>query len=74
MRWSILAPRGMAEGTTNIGKDTRPVRKILTVREKNIIYEPLVEGEKIIFPPLDIKLGPELIMEQLSKLSVWRVI
>ena len=34
-----------------------PVRKSLTVGEKNIIHQPLVEREKIILPPLHIKLG-----------------
>ena len=34
-----------------------PIRKCLTVGEKNIIHQPLVEHEKIIFPPLHIKLG-----------------
>ena len=34
-----------------------PVRKILTVEEKNIKHQPLVVPEKIIFPPLHFKLG-----------------
>lgn len=34
-----------------------PVRETLTVGEKNVIHQPLVPREKIIFPPLHIKLG-----------------
>lgn len=34
-----------------------PVRKTLKVGEKNVINQPLVDKEKIIFPPLHIKLG-----------------
>ena len=34
-----------------------PVRKFLTVEEKNIKQQPLVATEKIIFPPLHFKLG-----------------
>ena len=33
-----------------------PVRKGLTVGEENIIHQPFVEPEKIIFPPLHTKL------------------
>ena len=36
----------------------------MTVGEKNIIHQPLVEREKIIFPPLHIKLG---LMKQFVK-------
>ena len=41
-----------------------PVRKHLTVGEKNIINEPLVDRRKIIFRPLHIKLG---LMKQFVK-------
>ena len=40
------------------------VRKRLAVGEKNIIHQPCVEREKIIFPPLHIKLG---LMKQFVK-------
>ena len=40
------------------------VRKHLTVGEKNIINEPLVDRQKIIFPSLHIKLG---LMKQFVK-------
>ena len=36
----------------------------MTVGEKNVINEPLVDREKIIFPPLHIKLG---LMKQIVK-------
>ena len=48
---------------TKLEKDW-PVRKHLTVGEKNIINEPLVDRQKIIFPPLHIKLG---LMKQFVK-------
>ena len=48
---------------TKLEKDW-PVRKHLTVGEKNIINEPLVDRRKIIFPPLHIKLG---LMKQFVK-------
>ena len=41
---------------TKLEKDW-PVRKHLTVDEKNIINESLIDRRKIIFPPLHIKLG-----------------
>ena len=41
-----------------------PVRKSLTVVEKNIIHQPLVELEKIIFPRVHLKLG---LMKQFVK-------
>ena len=43
---------------------TWPVRASMTVGEKNVINEPLVDREKIIFPPLHIKLG---LMKQFVK-------
>ena len=36
----------------------------MTVGEKNVINEPMVDREKIIFPPLHIKLG---LMKQFVK-------
>ncbi len=41
-----------------------PIRTSMTVGEKNVINEPLVDREKIIFPPLHIKLG---LMKQFVK-------
>ena len=41
-----------------------PIRKSIEVGEANIIREPLVEREKIILPPLHIKLG---LMKQFVK-------
>ena len=41
---------------TKLEKDW-PVRKHLTVGEKNIINERLIDRQKIIFPPLHINLG-----------------
>ena len=41
---------------TKLEKDW-PVRKHLTVGEKNIINESLIDHRKIIFPPLHLKLG-----------------
>ena len=43
---------------------TWPVRASMTVGEKNVINEPLVDREKIIFPPLRIKFG---LMKQFVK-------
>ena len=41
-----------------------PLREAINVGDKNIINEPLVDREKIIFPPLHIKVG---LMKQLVK-------
>ena len=41
-----------------------PLRKEMIVGKKNIIHQPLVTSEKIILPPLHIKLG---IMKQFVK-------
>ena len=48
---------------TKLQKDWR-VRRHLTVGERNIINEPLVDHRQIIFPPLHIKLG---LMKQFVK-------
>lgn len=45
-----------------------PVREALTVGEKNVIHQPLVPREKIVFPPLHIKLG--LIKQFVKALNV----
>lgn len=45
-----------------------PVRKSLNVGDPNILHEALVDREKIIFPPLHIKLG--LIKQFVKALSV----
>ena len=39
-----------------VGKDW-PRRQQMTVGEYNVLYEPLVSRDKIIFPPPHIKLG-----------------
>ena len=38
-------------------KDVRPVSNSLKPGNKNLMIEPLIEPERIIFPPLHIKLG-----------------
>ena len=35
----------------------RPIRKTLTVGMKNIVSEPILSRNKIVFPPLHLKLG-----------------
>ena len=57
-----------AEQKTNIAnRNSVQLEKVggkLTIGEKNIIHQPLLEREKIIFPPLHIKLG---LMKQFVK-------
>ena len=50
--------------THHYRKKVWPTRESMNVGEKNVINEPLVEREKIIFPPLHIKLG---LMKQFVK-------
>ena len=41
-----------------------PLRQSLTPGDKNVINEPLVDRNKIVFPPLHMKLG---VMKQFAK-------
>ena len=55
---------GQSSKYSALGKDDWPAREDLAVGDKNIINEALVNRDRIILPPLHIKLG---LMKQFVK-------
>ncbi|RUS71032.1 hypothetical protein EGW08_021203 [Elysia chlorotica] len=62
--FSSATPSAVATKDRHWDQKEWPVRTSLTVGEKNVINEPLVDRARIVFPPLHIKLG---LMKQFVK-------